>query len=183
MHEALAAFERVLAIEPERSDARYNRAWVLAELGQVDKAENILVELVTITGIGSDADVLLRSLPLRRGMAHPELETSRLGPHGWMLALNARLQPGDNSLDISADRAKLQVVMADCSREQYGKARQVLEDLLVDNPVSDLLHGLSAMLWQLQGESQRANAEMRLAGNIFKSMNSVIRDMGGNDDN
>ena len=168
MHEALAAFERVLAIEPERSDACYNQAWVLAELGRVEEADKILAELVKITGIGSDADVLLRSLRARLGMAHPELETSRLGPRGWMLALNARLQPDDNSLDISVDRAKINIVMNDWSREQYGKARQGLEELLAGNPASDLLHGLSAMLWQLQGEPQRANAEMRLAGNVFQ---------------
>ena len=172
MEEALATFDRVLELQPTRADACYNRAWVLAEMGRLPEAEAILTDLVTELGPGSDADVLLQSLRHGREDRHtPTPAATRAGAHAWMLALNAQLLAGKLDPVAAVDREKLASILSDCSREQYGKARQALDELLQDHSESPTLRGLSAMLWQEQAQSELANTELLLAGDVFREQN------------
>lgn len=172
LEEALAAFDCVLELQTTRADARYNRAWVLSELGRFPEAEAVLTDLVTKLGPGSDADVLLQSLRHGRDdrLATTPVAT-RAGAHAWMLALNAQLLAGKFDPVAAADREKLGSILSDCSREQYGKARQALDELLQDHSESSTLRGLSAMLWQAQAQSELANTELKLAGDVFREQN------------
>ena len=172
LEEALAAFDCVLELQPTRADAQYNRAWVLAEMGGLSEAEAILTDLVATTEPGSDAYVLLQSLRHgREDRPATAPAATRAGAHAWMLALNAQLLAGKFDPVAAADREKMGSILSDCSREQYGKARQALDELLQDHSESPTLRGLSAMLWQAQANPDLANLEMQLAGDIFQEHN------------